>query len=169
MDPFTDVSFSPAPCLPCCTPAAGTCSCTLLIPPETFPVTPYVDYSTAAAAITAYVASCIAYSNPIFTNDTFSADDSTANTLVLNSTNAAHFSARWYSSLNLKAGAVAAAFSITSSDTGGSYTVNGTLYNCADFSVAGTDSVNNSLTGSLSFTVPADGEYILYLNVGNLE
>ena len=167
MNIFDYTLFSKPTCLPCCTGNPTACSCALLIPPNT---TPYASYATASTAIATYVSNCVAYSNPPFANDTFNADSTTtANTLVLNNTIATHFSASWYSSLNLKAGTLSSAFSISSADTGGTYVVGGILYNCTDYSTVASDSIANSLTGTLTFSVPSLGEYILYLYINNLE
>jgi len=90
MNPFVDVDFSPAPCLPCCTNPAAACQCALILPLFSeldIGVLPYADLATAQGAIAGFVSNCVGYidSNPgaPVTVDSFTADTSTPGEITL--------------------------------------------------------------------------------------
>lgn len=167
MNPYDATLFTAPDCLPCCAPAPADCSCALLIPPFG---SPYADYATAETAIADQTDNCIGYcvqdgdTGNVFsfafdgTTITGSADTaSSSSTLALYSD--------CYFSVSLKSGAtVTVPWSIS---TDGDETVVGaSIVDCATgYSVAGEIIPPDAgASGTLSFVVPADGEYVLLIS-----
>lgn len=167
MNPYDATLFTAPDCLPCCAPAPADCSCALLIPPF---AAPYADYATAETAIADQTDNCIGYcvqggdTGNVFsfafdgTTITGSADTaSSSSTLALYSD--------CYFSVSLKSGAtVTVPWSIS---TDGDETVVGaSIVDCATgYSVAGEIIPPDAgASGTLSFVVPADGEYVLLIS-----
>ena len=167
MNPYDATLFTAPDCLPCCAPAPADCSCALLIPPF---AAPYADYATAETAIADQTDNCIGYcvqggdTGNVFsfafdgTTITGSADTaSSSSTLALYSD--------CYFSVSLKSGAtVTVPWSI--STDGPETVVSASIFDCAtgDF-VAGEDIPPDAgASGTLSFVVPADGEYVLLIS-----
>lgn len=161
------VITSTGDCSACCEPAPADCSCALLIPPFG---SPYADYATAETAIADQTDNCIGYcvqdgdTGNVFsfafdgTTITGSADTaSSSSTLALYSD--------CYFSVSLKSGAtVTVPWSIS---TDGDETVVGaSIVDCATgYSVAGEIIPPDAgASGTLSFVVPADGEYVLLIS-----
>lgn len=167
MNPFDSSLFTAPSCLPCCTPAPADCPCALLIPPF---AAPYADYATAAAAIADQVSGCLGYfllggdggaGNSIsaaFDGTTISADQDSASSGGLPS-----LSNTTYISVSALSSAVLSCVYTTSTD-GTPITVSVDLLDCSDGSSVDSDS-SASGSGTLTVTVPADGEYVLYLQI----
>lgn len=160
------VITSTGDCSACCEPPAD-CSCALLIPPF---AAPYADYATAETAIADQTDNCIGYC--VQDGDTgnvfsFAFDGTTitgsADTAYSSPTLA--LSSYCYFSVSLKSGAtVTVPWSI--STDGDETAVSASIFDCAtgDF-VAGEDIPPNAgASGTLSFVVPADGEYVLLIS-----
>lgn len=167
MNPFDSSLFTAPSCLPCCTPAPADCPCALLIPPF---AAPYADYATAAAAIADQVSGCLGYfllggdggaGNSIsaaFDGTTISADQDSAFSGGIPS-----LSNTTYISVSALSSAVLSCVYTTSTD-GTPITVSVDLLDCSDGSSVDSDS-SASGSGTLTVTVPADGEYVLYLQI----
>ena len=163
-----DASLFTAPdCLPCCTPAPADCSCALLIPPFG---SPYADYATAETAIADQTDNCIGYC--VQDGDTgnvfsfaFDGTTITGSADTASSSSALALYSDCYFSVSLKSGAtVTVPWSIS---TDGDETVVGaSIVDCATgYSVAGEIIPPDAgASGTLSFVVPADGEYVLLIS-----
>lgn len=167
MNPFDSSLFTAPSCLPCCTPAPADCSCALLIPPF---AAPYADYATAETAIADQTDNCIGYC--VQDGDTgnvfsFAFDGTTitgsADTAYSSPTLA--LSSYCYFSVSLKSGAtVTVPWSI--STDGPETVVSASIFDCAtgDFVAGEIIPPNAGASGTLSFVVPADGEYVLLIS-----
>ena len=167
MNPFDSSLFTAPSCLPCCTPAPADCSCALLIPPF---AAPYADYATAETAIADQTDNCIGYC--VQDGDTgnvlsfaFDGTTITGSADTASSSSALALSSYCYFSVSLKSGAtVTVPWSI--STDGAETAVSASIFDCAtgDF-VAGEDIPPDAgASGTLSFVVPADGEYVLLIS-----
>ena len=167
MNPFDSSLFTAPSCLPCCTPAPADCPCALLIPPF---ASPYADYATAETAIADQTDNCIGYC--VQDGDTgnvlsfaFDGTTITGSADTASSSSALELSSYCYFSVSLKSGAtVTVPWSI--STDGAETAVNASILDCAtgDF-VAGEDILPDAgASGTLSFVVPADGEYVLLIS-----
>jgi len=167
MNPFDSSLFTAPSCLPCCTPAPADCPCALLIPPF---AAPYADYATAETAIADQTDNCIGYC--VQDGDTgnvfsfaFDGTTITGSADTAYSSSGLALSSYCYFSVSLKSGAtVTVPWSI--STDGDETAVSASILDCAtgDF-VAGEDILPNAgASGTLSFVVPADGEYVLLIS-----
>lgn len=167
MNPFDSSLFTAPSCLPCCTPAPADCSCALLIPPF---AAPYADYATAETAIADQTDNCIGYC--VQDGDTgnvfsfaFDGTTITGSADTASSSSALALYSDCYFSVSLKSGAtVTVPWSI--STDGPETVVSASIFDCAtgDF-VAGEDIPPDAgASGTLSFVVPADGEYVLLIS-----
>ena len=162
------VITSTGDCSACC--GGGGCQCALLIPSFD---TPYADYATAVAALADYVVDCYSYagaggfSAPIDTH-TITIGSTVDGNLVLNVGGGAEIAGRLC--FSLKSGDVITCTGGISSDGSvdpdarpASYTLY--LYDCTDGSTLAFDNMqggdSQSVSGSLSVTVPADGTYVI--------
>lgn len=163
MNPFTDVNFGPAPCLPCCTTPVTGCSCALLIPPFA-PV--YSDYATAAAAITDQTSNCIAYYTANHLGSFVAGFDGTLFNVSGNDPGGGlNQNVSIYASLSLLAGQiVSAAYTITTGDPFRPTAF--TLLDCATGSQID-QSTDAASSGTLTVTAPSDSEYIIVLSAGS--
>jgi len=160
------VITSTGDCSACCEPPAD-CSCALLIPPF---AAPYADYATAETAIADQTDNCIGYC--VQDGDTgnvfsFAFDGTTitgsADTAYSSPTLA--LSSYCYFSVSLKSGAtVTVPWSI--STDGPETVVSASIFDCAtgDFVAGENIPPNAGASGTLSFVVPADGEYVLLIS-----
>lgn len=156
----------PNPCDAC---EPSDCSCALLLPPFG---APYASYAVAAAVLAdaAQVSACIGYCQHSPSDDpdnTFSASFN-GTTLELDgrteegsltppgSTKVLHF----YSSVSLKVGAIVSVAYVIGTD-GTSRQNEVELLTCAGVQVAYDLSITSA--GTLSVTVPEDGEYIIHI------
>lgn len=160
------VITSTGDCSACCEPPAD-CSCALLIPP--FAV-PYADYATAETAIADQTDNCIGYCvQDGDTGNVFSlAFDGTT---ITGSADTAYsspglaLSSYCYFSVSLKSGAtVTVPWSISTDGPGTA--VSASIFDCAtgDFVAGENIPPNAGASGTLSFVVPADGEYVLLIS-----
>jgi len=167
MNPFDSSLFTAPSCLPCCTPAPADCSCALLIPPF---AAPYADYATAETAIADQTDNCIGYC--VQDGDTgnvfsfaFDGTTITGSADTASSSEALALSSYCYFSVSLKSGAtVTVPWSI--STDGAETAVSASIVDCATGDgVAGEDILPDAgASGTLSFVVPADGEYVLLIS-----
>jgi len=167
MNPFDSSLFTAPSCLPCCTPAPADCPCALLIPPFAWP---YADYATAETAIADQTDNCIGYCvQDGDTGNVFSfAFDGTT---ITGSADTAYsspelaLSSDCYFSVSLKSGAtVTVPWSI--STDGPETVVSASIFDCAtgDFVAGEIIPPDAGASGTLSFVVPADGEYVLLIS-----
>lgn len=149
-----------ADCLPCCTP---TCACALLIPLG-FPSAPYSDYATATTAIATRTSGCIAFA-PI--GDTIAASfDGTTFALAITQTVAGppgSVGTNGYSSLNLVAGTILSCAYVLTTDGSSPISFGIALVDCATGDEVVSDFDTDSTSGTVSITVPTDGNYILVI------
>ena len=170
MNPFTDVDFSPAGCLPCCV-ALSECSCALLIPNTVLGGTPpYASYSDAASDISSFVANCLGYgigpgAIPL---DTYAVDVSTPNTVEQNATvTATGALVQTIISLSVKAGSTLTInWNDSFVDGGPDSSFVWELYTCDGLTVVDFG-VFSDLSGSDTSFITTAGEYILLMTQDN--
>ena len=164
-----DCAGRTSPCDSCEEPIG--CSCALLIPSPLNPYeSPFATVEEAQAALADFVASCIAYFEPVVDLDSFSADASTPNTLELDAVASNpdfNSGVEIWASISLKAASVlSVAYTVSSTAVSGGDDQNFAsvlLYKC-DGTPVEAQSVSGTGTQTGTFTFAAiteDGEYLI--------
>lgn len=175
------------PCLPCCnnTPVPIDCICALILPPVPLRGSlgsTYANRAAAAAAIAGNADSCLGYWLPRFGDGNvtlFDASALQASGLISTAVDSQPIEGGNYANYDffldvaLKAGSVLNAKFVTTI-TGAGFFSTGTLY-IALYKCDGTFAVDHSAsypgagTQNRTVTVPADGEYIIWIGMSAVE